>query len=74
MLIKLAMEINDNSMYRSTDDKFLAGVCSGLAHKVGANKWGIRFLFILGAIFYGMTIPVYIIFWFFFKPRPTFNP
>ena len=34
------MADKDNNMYRSSDDKFLAGVCSGLAHKLGFSKWG----------------------------------
>jgi hypothetical protein len=33
------MADKDNNMYRSSDDKFLAGVCSGLAHKLGFSKW-----------------------------------
>ncbi len=27
---------------RSTDDRVVAGVCSGLAHKVGINAWAMR--------------------------------
>ncbi|NCV23649.1 MAG: PspC domain-containing protein, partial [Chloroflexi bacterium] len=56
-----------------SDDKFIAGVCSGLAHKLGFSKWGLRFAFIIGALFYGITILAYIICWMVFKPRPTFN-
>jgi len=67
------MQDKDNNMYRSSDDKFLAGVCSGLAHKLGFSKWGLRFAFIVGALFYGITILAYIVCWMVFKPRPTFN-
>jgi phage shock protein PspC (stress-responsive transcriptional regulator) len=67
------MADNDNNMYRSSDDKFLAGVCSGLAHKLGFSKWGLRFAFIIGALFYGITILAYVICWMVFKPRPTIN-
>ncbi|NKA01069.1 MAG: PspC domain-containing protein, partial [Proteobacteria bacterium] len=35
----------DNNMYRSSDDKFFAGVCAGMAHKLGFSKWGLRFAF-----------------------------
>ena len=45
------MTETDNNMYRSSDDKFIAGVCSGLAHKLGFSKWGLRFAFIIGALF-----------------------
>ncbi len=63
----------NNNMYRSSDDKFFAGVCSGTAHKLGFSKWGLRFAFIIGALFYGVTILIYIICWMVFKARPTFN-
>ena len=64
----------DNNMYRSSDDKFFAGVCAGMAHKLGFSKWGLRFAFIIGTfLFFGMTILIYIICWMIFKPHPTFN-
>jgi phage shock protein PspC (stress-responsive transcriptional regulator) len=44
-----------------------------MAHKLGFSKWGLRFAFIIGALFYGVTILIYIICWMVFKPRPTFN-
>jgi phage shock protein PspC (stress-responsive transcriptional regulator) len=67
------MANKDNNMYRSSDDKFFAGVCAGMAHKLEFSKWGLRFAFIIGALFYGVTILIYIICWMVFKPRPTFN-
>ena len=67
------MPDKDNNMYRSSDDKFFAGVCAGMAHKLRFSKWGLRFAFIIGALFYGVTILIYIICWMVFKPRPTFN-
>jgi phage shock protein PspC (stress-responsive transcriptional regulator) len=67
------MADKDNNMCRSSDDKFFAGVCAGIAHKLGLSKWGLRFAFIIGAMFYGVTILIYIICWMVFKPRPTFN-
>jgi len=63
------MQDKDNNLYRSSDDKFFAG----MAHKLGFSKWGLRFAFIIGALFYGVTILIYIICWMVFKARPTFN-
>ena len=63
----------NNNMYRSSDDKVIAGVCSGISHKLNFSKWGVRFAFIIGALFYGVTILIYIICWMVFKVRPTFN-
>ena len=34
-------------MYRDTDDKWIGGVCSGLAHYFGINAWIPRILFLL---------------------------
>ena len=63
----------NNNMYRSSDDKVIAGVCSGISQKLNFSKWGVRFAFIIGAWFYGITILAYIICWMVFKARPTFN-
>jgi phage shock protein PspC (stress-responsive transcriptional regulator) len=67
------MQEKNNNMYRSSDDKVIAGVCSGVSHKLNFSKWGVRFAFIIGAWFYGITILAYIICWMVFKARPTFN-
>ena len=67
------MQDQNNNMYRSSDDKVIAGVCSGISHKLNFSTWGVRFAFIIGAWFYGITILAYIICWMVFKARPTFN-
>ena len=67
------MQEKDNNVYRSSDDKVIAGVCSGISHKLNFSKWGLRFAFSVGAWFFGITILAYIICWMVFKPRPTFN-
>ena len=67
------MQDQNNNMYRSSDDKVIAGVCSGISHKLNFSKWGVRYAFVIGAWFYGITILAYIICWMVFKARPTFN-
>jgi phage shock protein PspC (stress-responsive transcriptional regulator) len=67
------MQEKNNNMYRSSDDKVIAGVCSGISHKLNFSKWGVSFAFIIGAWFYGITILAYVICWMVFKARPTFN-
>ena len=32
------------NLYRSSDEKVIAGVCAGLAHKLGLNMTGLRWL------------------------------
>ncbi len=45
------MSDKDNNMYRSSDDKFFAGVCAGMAHKLGFSKWGLDLLSSLALYF-----------------------
>ena len=59
------MQDQNNNMYRSSDDKFFAGVCSGIAHKLGFSKWGVRFAFIIGACFMELQfLPTLSVGWF----------
>ncbi len=67
------MANKDNNMYRSSDDKFFAGVCAGMAHKLGFSKWGAticihHWSFILRSDYSNLY---YLLDG--FKPRPTFN-
>ena len=63
----------NNNMYRSSDDKFFAGVCAGLAHKLGLSKIGLRVAFALGTLFFWLPLIVYIVCWMIFPERPTHN-
>lgn len=61
-----------DSFYRSSDDKVIAGVCAGLAHKFDLNVTGLRWVVALVALFLsGVPLIVYAILWAVLKPRPT---
>ena len=61
-----------DSLYRSSDDKVIAGVCAGLAHKFDLNVTGLRWAVALVALFMtGVPAIVYVILWAVVKPRPT---
>ena len=61
-----------NSFYRSSDDKVIAGVCAGLAHKFDLNVTGLRWVVALVTLFLtGVPLIVYAILWAVVKPRPT---
>ena len=61
-----------NSFYRSSDDKVIAGVCAGLAHKFDLNVTGLRWAVALVTLFLtGIPLIVYLILWAVVKPRPT---
>lgn len=55
--------------YRSSDDRFLAGICGGLAHKWGRPTFLVRLVFFL--FFPFILWFVYIVLWLAWKERPT---
>ena len=62
----------------ATRGEVIENIHQGIAIAIDSNyriikQWGLRFAFIIGALFYGVTILIYIICWMVFKPRPTFN-
>lgn len=63
-----------DNLYRSSDEKVVAGVCAGIAHKFDLNKTGLRWVVALVALFTSVTtLPfvVYAILWAVLKERPT---
>ena len=61
-----------DSLYRSSDDKVIAGVCAGLAHKFDLNVTGLRWVVALVTLFMtGVPAIVYAVLWAVLKPRPT---
>ena len=60
-----------NRLRRTEADRWIAGVCGGIARITGVESWIWRMLFVLGLIFGGFTIFVYIVLWI-FVPRETF--
>ena len=57
--------------YRSADEKSVAGVCAGLAHKWGVKRGGVQIGFVLLGLFYLIGVLGYIICWLTFKELPT---
>lgn len=54
------------SLSRNSNDRIIAGVCSGLAHYFKTDPVWIRMLFIL---FFGLLFWVYIVLWIVLKPK-----
>ena len=50
-------------LYRSKDDRWLGGVCGGLAQYFSIDSTVVRVLFILMALFIGGGILIYLILW-----------
>jgi len=53
----------DRRMYRDTDEKMLAGVCSGLALYLGIDVTIVRVVFAAASFLYGTAILVYLVLW-----------
>ena len=60
------------SLYRSSDDRVIAGVCAGLAHRFDLNVTGLRWIVALVTLFLsGVPLIVYVVLWAVLKPRST---
>lgn len=57
-----------NAFRLSRDDRWIAGVCGGLAQLTGLDSWAWRLLFVLGLMLGGATLLVYVLLWI-FVPR-----
>lgn len=52
-----------NALRRSRDDRWLGGVCGGIARFTGAESWIWRLLFALLALCAGTGVLVYLLMW-----------
>lgn len=57
-----------NRFRLSNTDKWVAGVCGGIALVTGVESWIWRLIFVLGLFLGGFTLLLYILFWI-FVPR-----
>lgn len=58
-------------LYRSKQDKMIAGVCGGIAEYFKLDSVWIRLIMILLAILNGIGIIIYIIMWILLKENPN---
>ena len=52
---------NVRRLYRSTDDRMIAGVCAGLAEYIDIDPTIVRLLFVLGLLAGGATFWAYLV-------------
>lgn len=50
---------------RSLTDRWIGGVCGGLAEVTGIPSWSWRILFVLSAFLHGLGILMYVLLWIF---------
>lgn len=48
---------------RSSSDKFIAGVCGGLASRLGVDSGLVRIITLVLSLFFGIVVPVYVALW-----------
>lgn len=64
--------IGMSSLYRSNDEKMIAGVCAGIAHRLDLNVTGLRGVVALTTLFLsGIPALVYVVLWAVLKERST---
>lgn len=56
-------ERNRMRLYRDPDNAMIGGVCAGIAARLGVNANIVRLLFLIGFLFFGASIFVYIALW-----------
>jgi phage shock protein C len=57
-----------NRLRLAQGDKWIAGVCGGIARLTGVESWIWRMLFVVGLLFGGFTLFLYLVLWI-FVPR-----
>jgi phage shock protein PspC (stress-responsive transcriptional regulator) len=54
-----------NRLRRRLGDRWIGGVCGGIALLTGVEAWIWRMLFVLGLVFGGFTLFAYVVLWIF---------
>lgn len=60
-----------NTLRRSRSDRWLGGVCGGLAEFTGLPGWSWRLIFALSILCAGTGIAIYLLCWFFVPIAPA---
>ncbi len=57
-----------NSLRLSNEDRWIAGVCGGIARTTGVESWIWRLIMVVGLVASGVTLILYLLLWI-FVPR-----
>lgn len=63
--------MTEKRLYRSATEKKIAGVCGGLAEYFDADPTIVRLLVLVGIVFVGLPILLYLIAWIVMPVRPA---
>ncbi len=54
---------------RSLTDRWIGGVCGGIAASLGVESWIVRLAFVLAILFAGLGLLPYVLMWIFVPPE-----
>ena len=63
-----------NQFRRSLSDRWLGGVCGGIAQVTGTPSWVWRLLFAFGLMFAGCGLALYVLLWIFVPQEQLYLP
>ena len=63
-----------NQLRRSLSDRWLGGVCGGIAQVTGLPSWVWRLIFTFGVVFAGTGLALYILLWILVPPEQLYLP
>ena len=61
-----------SQLRRSGHDRWIGGVCGGLARATGVEAWIWRLALVIFALFGGSGVLAYVLLWIFIPPEPAF--
>jgi phage shock protein C len=65
LLAPASLRTPNSGLRRSADDRWLGGVCGGIARATQTEAWIWRLLFVLITFFAGLSFLVYLLLWIF---------
>ena len=63
-----------NQLRRSLSDRWLGGVCGGIAQVTGVPSWVWRLIFTFGIVFAGSGLALYVLLWILVPPEQLYLP
>ena len=63
-----------NALRRSINDRWIGGVCGGIAQVTGVASWVWRLIFIFGVVFAGSGLLLYVLMWILVPQEPYYLP
>jgi phage shock protein PspC (stress-responsive transcriptional regulator) len=63
-----------NGLRRSLGDRWIGGVCGGIAQATGLASWVWRLIFTLAMVFAGTGLLLYVLLWIFVPQEPMYLP